>query len=90
MDGDELEHLWGHDPRLEGLFGRDDDDFAPVARAQPRKRCVHCGLAGLTWLRTAQGWRLTPDGATVHDCQGLAARRRADPEDDFDAILDDE
>ena len=94
MDEDELERLWGHDRdrELERLFDR-DDDFVPVGRAQPRKRCVHCGLAGLTWLRTVHGWRLTPDGVTIHDCQGLldaVARRRDEPEDDFDAIPDDE
>jgi hypothetical protein len=44
-----------------------DDELEEEEDEIHTKRCRHCGVEGLVWIHTADGWRLGSEGF-VHTC----------------------
>lgn len=81
----------------EALRQAEDDDFGlarlfgagPAQSSQlvQRKRCKHCGLSGLKWKSTPEGWRLEDVLGRIHECLKVP---RSAPENDFSEVPDDD
>lgn len=49
--------------------------------------CKYCGLEGLKWIETPDGWRLRNVGGVIHECLKVP---RSAPENDFSEVPDDD
>lgn len=76
MADDALDQMW--DPELDEFTGEptgSECGYVGYYREPAMKTCRYCGAAGLVWIGTDEGWRLSADGKVPHVCrQFLLAR----------------